>query len=164
MAKREVLEAPDPRLRRSAEPVSAFDADLAGLVADLIDTMRAHNAIGLSAPQLGDGRRVLVVDTAGDGAEPAVYVNPEILSKGSALGLVEESCLSVPGVNANVIRPVEVTVRAQDPDGRPFERALSGMDAICLQHEIDHLDGVLFVDRLSFLRRLALRLRGRIAA
>lgn len=160
MAKREVLTIPDARLRATARPVGAFDADLDALIDDLVETMQAAGAIGLSAPQLGDARRVAVLDVAQDGSDPLVFVNPEILAKGTAVGLVEESCLSLPGISGNVVRAVEVTVRAQDRDGRPFERALRDMEAICLQHEIDHLDGTLFVDRLSFLKRLALRLGG----
>ncbi len=156
MARLEILEYPDPRLRLRAEPVTRFDAPLARLVDDLVETLHATGGIGISAPQVNHRCRVLVVDLSGDGTAPQVYVNPEILSK-SAPGLVEESCLSVPGVVGNVIRATEVRVRARDRSGVSFERELSGMDAVCLQHEMDHLDGRLFVDRLSLFRRLRIR-------
>jgi peptide deformylase len=169
MAVLPILEYPDPRLRRASAPVTAFGPDLSRLVDDLCDTLRASGGIGLAAPQTGDHRQVLVMDLSG-GREPAeVYVNPEIL--GSAVpGLVEESCLSVPGVVGNVVRATQLTVRARDRDGAIFERRLEGMHAVCLQHELDHLEGRLFVDRLPLLRRLGLRLgaaaraRGRAAA
>ncbi len=156
MPQRDVLEYPDPRLRRAAEPVTDFDASLAGLVDDLVDTLRATRSIGLSAPQFGDLRRVVVIDPAEQRAHPQIYVNPEILRK-RGLGFVEERCLSVPGVVGNVIRAMEIRVRAEDATGEAFERELSGMDAVCLQHEMDHLEGRLFVDRLSIFRRLRLR-------
>ncbi len=152
MARREILEVPDARLRRTARPVTVFDRDLARLAEDLIDTLHATAGIGLSAPQLGDPRRVLVMDLSGDASAPQLYVNPEILAA-STYGLVEESCLSVPGVVANVVRATELRVRARDGQGQAFERDLSGMEAVCLQHEMDHLEGKLFVDRLSLPRR-----------
>lgn len=161
MAIRPILLHPDPRLRAPARPVAAVDDGLADLVADLLDTMRAHRAVGLCAPQIGDMRRVCVIDPAGDGAAPQVFVDPEIVRRGRAWGLVEESCLSVPGVSGMVWRDTRVTVRAQDADGRPFERALAGMEAVALQHELDHLDGRLFIDRLSPVRRLAMWLGAR---
>lgn len=164
MTRRAILEDPDPRLRLPSEPVDRFDAGLARLVGDLCDTLYAGSAIGLSAPQIDDRRRVLVMDLSETRSAPQVFVNPTILSRGSARGLVEESCLSLPGVSAKVLRAVQLRVAAQDADGRPFERDLADMEAVCLQHEIDHLDGVLFTDRLSLLRRLGLRLaagRGR---
>ncbi|MDJ0868354.1 MAG: peptide deformylase [Myxococcota bacterium] len=160
MALRPILEYPDPRLRLRARPVDRFDAELDGLVEDLIETLYATKGIGLSAPQVDDRRRVLVMDLSGDASAPQVYVNPEIRSK-STPGLVEESCLSVPGVVANVVRATELKVRAQDRTGATFERELVAMEAVCLQHEIDHLDGKLFVDRLSLLRRLRIRAAAR---
>jgi peptide deformylase len=163
MAKLEILEYPDPRLRLKAEPVSAFDPSLAQLVDDLVETLHAHKAIGLSAPQVDDRRQVLVIDNSGDGSAPQVFVNPEIRSR-AAWGLVEESCLSVPGVVGNVIRATQVSVRAQDRHGESFTRELTGMDAVCLQHEVDHLAGKLFIDRLSIFRRLRIRARARAAA
>ncbi len=160
MARRDVLEYPDPRLRLRSRPVDAFDESLSRLVEDLLDTLRATGGIGLSAPQIDDRRRVLVMDLSGGAAAPQVYVNPEISSR-SAPGLVEESCLSVPGVVANVVRATEVRVRARDAAGAAIERELSGMEAVCLQHELDHLEGRLFVDRLSLFRRLRIRAAAR---
>lgn len=152
-----ILEYPDPRLRLRAGPVTAFDADLSRLVDDLCDTLRASKGIGLAAPQTGDRRQVLVIDLSGGKAAPEVFINPAILNS-AAHGLVEESCLSVPGVVGNVVRATQLTVRARDRDGQAFERQLDGMRAVCLQHEMDHLAGTLFVDRLSVFRRLRWRL------
>ncbi len=160
MAQRPILEYPDPRLRMRADPVTVFDASVAELVDDLLEALYATTAIGLSAPQVDDRRRVLVADLSGDGSAPQVYVNPEILSSAMP-GIVEESCLSVPGVVGNVVRSTRVRVRAQDRFGKPFERDLEGMDAVCLQHEMDHLEGKLFVDRLSPIRRLLFRAAGK---
>ena len=159
MPLRPVLEYPDPRLREPAVPVRAFDAGLAALTDDLRDTLADAGGLGLSAPQIGDDRAVLVVDLSDDGTGAEVYVNPVLLGR-AAPGLVEESCLSIPGVVGNVIRHTEVRVRAVDVAGDPFERELSGMAAVCLQHEMDHLNGTLFIDRLSLLRRLRLRFAG----
>ncbi len=156
MARLAILEYPDPRLRVPSKPVTRFDAALSRRIDDLIETLHAAEAIGLSAPQVDDRRQLLVMDLSGDGSAPQVYVNPEILDS-STLGLVEESCVSLPGIVGNVIRPTEVRVRAQDRSGEPFERHLSGMQAVCLQHEMDHLAGKLLVDRLSLLRRLRIR-------
>lgn len=156
MAQRDILEYPDPRLNLPTNPVTAFDDDLGQLIDDLLETLYATNAVGLSAPQVNDRRAVLVLDLSGDASAPQVYINPEILAK-TAWGLVEESCLSVPGVVGNVVRATEIRVRAQDRAGETFERDLTGMDAVCLQHEMDHLAGKLFIERLSFFRRLRIR-------
>lgn len=158
MPERPILEYPDPRLRERCAPVATFDSALARLVDDLFDSLYATSGIGLSAPQLGALERVLVMDHSGSASAPEVYVNPELLQRG-AIGIVEESCLSVPGVTGNVFRATRVRVRAQDPTGTTFERDLDGMPAVCLQHEIDHLDGKLFIDRLMPWRRLLFRLR-----
>jgi peptide deformylase len=157
MAVLPILEYPDPRLRLRGEPVAHFDASLSRLVDDLCDTLRASKGIGLAAPQVGDRRRVLVIDLSGGAEPPEVYVNPEIHER-AVPGLVEESCLSVPGVVGNVVRATQLTASARDRDGTPFERRLEGMRAVCLQHELDHLEGRLFVDRLSLFRRIGLRL------
>jgi peptide deformylase len=156
--RRTVLEHPDPRLRIVAQPVTAFDDALRGLVDDLFETMHAGRAIGLAATQVDVHQRVVVLDVSGTASEPQVFINPEILS-GSAIGMVEESCMSVPGVLDSVRRATRVRVRAQDGGGQSFERRLDGLAAVCLLHEIDHLDGKLFVDRLSYLRRLRWRWR-----
>ncbi|MCU0836763.1 MAG: peptide deformylase [Chromatiaceae bacterium] len=151
-----ILEYPDPRLRLRSAPVVAFDADLARLVTDLLETLYTTGGIGLSAPQTGQARQVVVMDLSGNASDPRVFVNPEILAT-AVPGLVEESCLSVPGVVGNLIRATRVRVRAQDRSGESFECELEGMHAVCLQHEMDHLEGKLFVDRLSLLRRLRAR-------
>ncbi len=160
MAVLAILEYPDPRLRERSAPVTAFDQALGRLVNDLLETLAAKGGIGLSAPQVGVGQRAAVLDLSGDHTAPEIYVNPQILGR-SAIGFVEESCLSVPGVVGNVFRATRLRVRAQDCSGALFERDLDGMHAVCLQHEIDHLEGRLFIDRLWFWRRLMIGARAR---
>jgi peptide deformylase len=157
MALLPILEYPDPRLRLRAEPVEVFDDSLLRLIEDLCETLLASKGIGLAAPQTGDRRQVLVIDLSEGEAAPEIYINPEILAS-TMPGLVEESCLSVPGVVGNVVRATQLRVRACDSGGVTFERELDGMSAVCLQHEMDHLVGKLFVDRLSLFRRLRVRL------
>jgi len=152
-----ILAYPDPRLRRRAEPVRTFGSDLWRLVDDLEETLRARGGIGLAAPQTGDLRQVLVMDLSGGTSPSEVYINPELLATATP-ALVEESCLSVPGVVGNLVRPIQVRVRAWDRQGKVFERDLENMHAVCLQHEMDHLVGTLFIDHFSLLRRLRLRL------
>jgi peptide deformylase len=152
-----ILEYPDPRLRDVARAVTVFDEALRRFADDLVATVAATTGFGLSATQVGDERRVLVVRLPDDPSGPQVFVNPEVLRRG-AFGLVEESCLSVPGIVGNVVRATQVRVRAADPEGEVFERDLEGMHAVCLQHEIDHLDGKLFIDRLMPWRRLAVHM------
>lgn len=161
MAVQPILEYPDPRLRARARPVAAFDAGLASLVDDLLDTLAATPGMALSAPQIGQGRRVAVIGSGEGGEPPAVYVNPELVTR-SVPGFVEESCLSLPGVSASVWRATRVKVRARDRHGLAFERELAGLPAVCLQHEIDHLDGTLFIDRLWLVQKLLVR--GSLAA
>ena len=167
MTRLPILVDPDPRLRLTATPVEVFDDATGHLIDDLFETLYATRAIALSAPQVGVPREIMVMDLSGTASAPQVFVNPEILSKG-AWGLVEESCLSVPGVTGNVLRATEIRVRAKDRKGETFERDLTAMDAVCVQHEMDHFAGTLFIDRLSLLRRLGLRalagLRRRSAA
>lgn len=151
-----ILEYPDPRLRLRADPVAEFDADLAQLIEDLRETLEATKGMALSAPQTGDRRRVALVDLPGGATTPALYVNPEILAR-TAPGFVEESCLSVPGVTGSVWRATRITVRASDRSGETVVRDLEGMHAVCVQHEIDHLEGRLFIDRLWPVRRLLVR-------
>lgn len=160
MTQLQILEHPDPRLRLPSQPVTDFDASLHELIDNLLETMYAGKAIGLSAPQANDHRQVLVMDLSEDQSSPQVYINPDIL-KSARPGLVEESCMSLPGVVGNVFRATQVRVRAQDKTGVEFERDLSNMDAVCLQHEMDHLVGKLFVDRLSWFRRLRFKLATR---
>jgi peptide deformylase len=156
MSQSPILEYPDPRLQQPCAPVSDFDDSVGDLAGSLLDTLYATTGIALSAPQLGDLRQVLVVDMSADRSAPEVYVNPEILAR-KRPGLVEETCLSVPGIAGNVMRHTRIRVRARDARGEPFERDLEDMHAVALQHEMDHLAGVLFIERLSWLKRLRLR-------
>ena len=160
MALLPILEYPDPRLRLCSKPVAAFDADLGRLIDDLLETLYATTGIGLSAPQAGVHRQVLVMDLSGSASSPQVYVNPHILAS-AVPALVEESCLSVPGIVDTVVRATQLRVRAWDRSGQAFVRDLEGMDAVCLQHEMDHLAGTLFIDHLSLLRRLRARASAR---
>jgi peptide deformylase len=161
MTQQAVLEYPDPRLLERSAPVVDFAEDVAELATNLLDTLYATSGIALSAPQLGQLRQVLVMDLSEDHSAPEVYVNPEILGRRKP-GLVEESCLSLPGVVGNVVRHTEVEVRARDQHGEPMQRTLSGMRAVALQHEMDHFDGRLFIERLSRFRRFRLRRAGLI--
>jgi peptide deformylase len=156
MALRTILEYPDPRLRTKARAVTQFDAELHRLIEDLFDTMYAAPGIGLAATQVDAHLRVIVADVSEARDQPLVLVNPEILSR-EGLTSVEEGCLSVPDIFDEVERAQRVRVRAQDRDGQVFERDFEGMLAVCAQHEIDHLEGKLFVDYLSDLRRERIR-------
>lgn len=160
MTIRDVLTDPDPRLREPSRPVDNFDPALTALVTDLLDTMGEHGCIGLSAPQLGVPHRVLVIHVPNDAYGESVYINPEILDRRRP-GFIEETCLSLPDIAGTVMRPTRVIVRAHDATGRGFEREIQGLHAVCLQHEIDHLDGTLFTDRMTWLGKLRLRLTGR---
>jgi peptide deformylase len=152
MAILEILEFPDERLRTVAKAVDRFDADLGRLIDDMVETMYAAKGIGLAATQVNVHRRLLVLDVSEAQDSPRVYINPEIIeSDGSET--CEEGCLSVPGVYAEVSRAERVRVRAQDRDGSSFTEDLDGLHAVCLQHEMDHLEGKLFVDYLSTLKR-----------
>jgi peptide deformylase len=153
MSRLNILEHPDPVLRRPSAPVTDFDDALATLIDDLFDTMAETRAIGLSAPQAGCLQQVIAVHVPDDGFGPQAYVNPEILDS-AVPGIVEEGCLSVPGVLGNVVRATRIRVRAQDRHGETFERDVDGMHAVCVQHEMDHLVGKLFIDRLSWFKRL----------
>jgi len=156
MALLPILEYPDPRLRERALPVTAFDEAFGRLVDDMLETMYAAPGIGLSATQVNVRRRLLVIDISEKHDEPLVFVNPEILGREGA-AKSEEGCLSVPGIFDQIERAAKVRVRAQDRHGEWFERDLEGMLAVCLQHEMDHLDGKLFVDYLSDIKRDRIR-------
>src|ERR1700680_118717 len=145
MALLPILEFPDPRLRTRAQPVQQFDAALKQLIADMLQTMYAAPGIGLAATQVNVHRQLLVMDVSSEKNQPQVYINPEIVTRDGLEGS-EEGCLSVPNIFEEVERAARVRVRAQDADSRPLERELDGLAAICLQHEIDHLAGKLFVD------------------
>lgn len=158
MAIREILEFPDPRLRTVAKPVERFDEALAELVEDMFETMYEEKGIGLAATQVNVHERVLVMDTSDERDRPRAFVNPEITAT-DGKQIYEEGCLSVPGIYAKVERAEQITVRARHPDGSEFTVDLDGLEAVCLQHEMDHLDGKLFVDYLSPLKRQMVRKR-----
>ncbi len=149
---------PDPVLKRKASPVTVFDAALRQLAIDMLDTMYAAPGVGLAAPQVGISSRLIVLDCSGKEGErqPLVAINPEIVaSEGECCE--EEGCLSVPEYYAKVVRSEQIKVRFQDLEGTPREIEATGLWAVCFQHEIDHLDGILFVDRLSPLKRALFR-------
>jgi len=152
MAKLEILEFPDARLRTVAKPVEHFDAELRQLVEDMVETMYDARGIGLAATQVNVHRRVLVLDVSENQDTPRVYINPEIVAR-EGTETCEEGCLSVPGIYAEVSRAEKITLAAQGVDGQAFREDLDGLHAVCIQHEIDHLDGKLFVDYLSPLKR-----------
>jgi peptide deformylase len=156
MALLPILEFPDPRLRTRAEPVRVFDAALQRLIADMFETMYAAPGIGLAATQVDVHRALLVMDASEHKNQAQVYINPEILAR-DGVEVSEEGCLSVPTIFEEVERAARVRVRAQDAHGTPFERELEGLEAVCLQHEMDHLAGKLFVDYLSNLKRERIR-------
>ena len=147
-----ILEYPDPRLRTRAAPVAEVDGETRALVADMLETMYAAPGIGLAATQVNVHERVLVMDISEERDEPRCLINPEILSKEGSVSY-EEGCLSVPGVFETVSRAERIGVRALDENGEPQEFDAEGLLAICIQHEIDHLEGRLFVDYLSALKR-----------
>lgn len=156
MAIRTILEFPDPRLRTRAQPVTRFDADLHRVVDDMLETMYAAPGIGLAATQVDVHQRLLVIDISADRTDPLVLINPEILSREGETA-TEEGCLSVPGYFDEVKRAARIRVRAQDRDGNVFERDCEELLAVCVQHEMDHIDGRLFVDYLSNLKRERVR-------
>ena len=144
----------DPILREDTKPVTAVTDDIRRLIDDMFETMRAAKGIGLAAPQVGRSERIAVVDVEG-GSQPIALVNPEIVSRSSSTDKAEEGCLSIPDVFGDVERPSGVVVRALDREGKLIEIDATGLLARCLQHEIDHLHGKLFLDYLSFLKRRA---------
>ena len=151
-----ILEFPDSRLRNVAKPVDVVDDDIRRLVDDMFETMYEAPGIGLAATQVNVAKRVLVMDISENKDQPLCFINPEILSRDGEEEM-EEGCLSVPGFYEMVSRAQHVTVRALDRDGRPFEIESGGLLAVCIQHEMDHLDGKLFVDYLSALKRQRIR-------
>jgi peptide deformylase len=147
-----ILEFPDPRLRTQAQPVSVFDAALKKLVADMFETMYAAPGVGLAATQVDVHRQLLVADMSENSDQPLVLINPRILEKDGEQ-VYQEGCLSFPGIYADVDRALHVKVAAQDVDGKEFVLDVQGPLAVCIQHEMDHLVGKLFVDHLSPLKR-----------
>jgi peptide deformylase len=175
MAIRQIIEAPDARLKQISAPVTVFDAELKTLVADMFETMYDAPGIGLAAIQIGVPLRVVTVDLQPEDPdaepeechshgghshshqplkkEPRIFINPEVLDPSEEFSVYQEGCLSVPDIYADVERPATCRLRWQDVDGNTHEEALEGLLATCVQHEIDHLEGVLFIDHLSRLKR-----------
>jgi len=156
MSKLEILRFPDPRLRTKAKPVMTIDGTIRRLAEDMLETMYAAPGIGLAATQVNVHRRVIVVDVTEDRSDPLVLINPEVADKRGD-ETMDEGCLSVPGFYESVSRSEWVRVKALDLEGNPFELETDGLKAVCIQHEIDHLEGKLFVDYLSSLKRQRIR-------
>ncbi len=154
-----ILEFPDPRLRTRAQPVDpAAVPALAGLIDDMFETMYAAPGIGLAATQVNVHRRLLVLDVSEDKSRPMVLINPEVVAK-NGTQVYQEGCLSVPGIYADIERANQIRVHALGRDGQPFELDADGLLAVCIQHEIDHLDGKVFVDYLSPFKREQVRMK-----
>ncbi|HEY9511103.1 MAG TPA: peptide deformylase [Rhodanobacter sp.] len=150
-----ILEFPDPRLRLHAAPVTVFDAKLKQLGADMLQTMYAARGVGLAAIQVNVQQRVLVADMSDERTQPLILVNAQVVEK-SGSQVYQEGCLSFPGMFADVTRALSIKVKAQDLDGKDLALEVEGPLAVCIQHEIDHLDGKMFVDYLSSLKRTLL--------
>jgi peptide deformylase len=155
MAIRTILTAPDPRLKKKSQPVASVDAEVRQLMDDMLATMYEAPGIGLAAPQIGELRRVIVLDIDREDLKtgPLLMANPEIIEASDEDVTYEEGCLSVPEHYSDVVRPAKVKVRYLDRDGKQREMACEGLLATCVQHEIDHLDGILFIDHISALKR-----------
>ncbi|SEJ60779.1 peptide deformylase [Pseudomonas linyingensis] len=153
MAILNILEFPDPRLRTHAKPVDVVDDALRQLIDDMFETMYAAPGIGLAATQVNVHKRLVVMDLSEDKSDPRVFINPEFEPLTEQMDQYQEGCLSVPGFYENVDRPQKVRIKALDRDGQPFELIAEGLLAVCIQHECDHLNGKLFVDYLSSLKR-----------
>ncbi len=158
MAKLKILEFPDPRLRTRAKPVDVVDDELRALIDDMFETMYAAPGIGLAATQVDIHRRLLVADVSSNQSEPYALVNPVIVEK-DGVTVTEEGCLSVPGYYEEVERAEHIRVRYTNRDGAAVDMEAEGLLAVCIQHEIDHLDGKLFVDYLSEAKRQRIRKR-----
>jgi peptide deformylase len=158
MTKLVILEYPDPRLRKKAAPVTVVDDALRQFVDNLLETMYAANGVGLAATQVDVHKRVIVLDVSENRDRPLVFINPELLSK-EGEGPGEEGCLSLPGIYDKLSRATRIRVRALGRDGQSFEMDAEGLLGVCIQHEMDHLEGKLFVDYLSELKRTLIRRR-----
>ena len=157
MALLPILEFPDPRLRKVASAVTDFNEKLEVLIHDMFETMYDARGIGLAATQVDVHRRLLVIDISENKDSPLTFINPEFEVIEDELSEYDEGCLSVPGFYETVSRPRVIKVRAQDQSGKPFEMTADGILSVCIQHEIDHLEGKLFVDYLSSLKRQRIR-------
>ena len=158
MATLDILEFPDPRLRTKAKPVEHIDDALRRMIADMFETMYAAPGIGLAATQVDVHLRFVVIDVSESREEPLVLINPQILER-DGVQVYQEGCLSVPGIYADVERANKIKVTALDRDGKPFELEAEGLLAVCIQHELDHLEGKVFVDYLSPFKREQVRKR-----
>jgi peptide deformylase len=156
MALREVVQFPDPRLKLVSKPITQITDEIRELAADMIEVMYDEPGIGLAAPQVGASVRLFVIDTAWSdeevGRHPLVVINPEISERDGRITW-DEGCLSVPDYNAVVERDARITLRGLDLEGQPIVEHAEGLRAVCIQHEVDHLDGILFIDRISRLKR-----------
>jgi peptide deformylase len=148
-----ILRYPDPRLHKVAKPVAVFDAKLKRLVADMAETMYEAPGVGLAATQVDVHQQIIVIDTSEAHNDLRVFINPEILWASAEKQVYEEGCLSVPGIYDGVERPAQIKVRAFNEEGEPFEIEADGLLAVCIQHEMDHLNGKVFVEYLSPLKR-----------
>ncbi|WP_250460605.1 peptide deformylase [Microbulbifer litoralis] len=157
MAKLEILEFPDPRLREVAKPVDKMTDELTRLVDDMFETMYDAPGVGLAATQVNVHKRIVVIDVSEDQSEPLAFINPEIEILDEEIHQYDEGCLSVPGFYETVERPRKVRVKALDKHGEPFAIEAEGLLAVCIQHEVDHLNGKLFVDYISPLKRNRIR-------
>ena len=151
-----ILHFPDPRLRTVAEPVATVDDAVRRLIDDMFETMYEAPGVGLAAPQVNVSKRLIVIDISRERSAPLCLVNPRIVSRAET-SHIEEGCLSVPGIYEMIERAGRITVEALDRDGRPFTTEAEGLLGVCIQHEIDHLDGILFVDYLTELKRQRIR-------
>jgi peptide deformylase len=158
MTKLVILEYPDPRLRKKAAPVTEVDDAVRQLADNMLETMYAARGVGLAATQVDIHRRLIVLDVSESRDQPLVLINPELL-KAEGSGPGEEGCLSLPGIYDKLTRATHIRVRALDRGGKPFEMEADGLLAVCIQHEMDHLEGKLFVDYLSELKRQLIRRR-----
>lgn len=157
MALLTILEFPDPRLRTKAVPVTQFDARLSTLIDDMFETMYAAPGVGLAATQVNEHIQLIVIDVSEEKDQPLIFINPSITVLDQEPNDYEEGCLSVPGFYEKVTRPAHIRVKAQDRNGDVFETEPEGLLAVCIQHEMDHLNGKLFVDYLSPLKRNRIR-------
>ena len=159
MAQLSILRYPDPRLHTVAKPVAAVDERMRALISDMLETMYAADGVGLAATQVDVHLRLIVMDTSEGRDQPVVLVNPEIVSHSDERAINEEGCLSVPTIYDRVERNARVRVRALDREGQPLEIDAEGLTAVCVQHEMDHLLGKVFVDYLSAIKRVRIRTR-----
>lgn len=155
MAKRDIIKLPDPLLKTVSKPVEAVDEEVLALLDDMIDTMYAAPGIGLAAIQIGERKRLITIDLSRDEGpkQPHFFINPEIVWRSEEVAEYEEGCLSIPEIYEAVERPAECKVRYLDRDGAECERHCDGLLATCVQHEVDHLNGILFIDHISRLKR-----------